>query len=265
MAGDTTEVKGHTRKKKASYQELFKGVPVEEVIVPLPKDKQVCPECGTQMKVIGKELVRRELKFIPAKVSVIEYYSETYGCPACKLGDGPTEKPVMVKSEVPSGLIGKSYASESTVAWAIYQKYANALPLYRQEKDWKQYGVSITRTTLANWIIYCAENYFVHLYNYWHRELLKRRFAMADETRVQVLDEPDRRPETQSFMWVFLSGEDGLNPIRLFGYTQTRAAITQLNFLNGYQGYLETDGYQGYNKVRGVKRCSCWAHLGDIS
>ena len=83
---------------------------------------------------------------------------------------------------------------------------------------------------------------------------------MADETRVQVLKEPDRRPQTQSFMWVFRSGEDGLPTILLFGYSPTRNGDNAAEFLDGFQGYLETDGYQGYNKVPGIKRCSCWAH-----
>ena len=76
----------------------------------------------------------------------------------------------------------------------MYQKYANGLPLYRQEKDWKQYGAQISRTTLANWSIYCSQNYFQPMYDYFHRELLKRSFAMADETRVQVLNEEGEEP-----------------------------------------------------------------------
>lgn len=100
-----------------------------------------------------------------------------------------TEKPVIVKSQVPPALLGKGPASASAAAWTMYQKYANGLPLYRQEKDWKQYGVQISRTTLANWIIYCSKNYFQPMYDYFHRELMKRSFAIADETLVQVLKE----------------------------------------------------------------------------
>ncbi len=84
---------------------------------------------------------------------------------------------------------------------------------------------------------------------------------MADETRIQVLNEPERRAESQSFMWLFRSGEDGLPPILLYGYSPTRSGDHAAEFLNGFQGYLETDGYQGYNKVPGIKRCSCWAHI----
>ena len=124
-----------------------------------------------------------------------------------------------------------------------------------------QYGAAISRTTLASWIIYCSEHFFQPLYDYFHRELLKRSFAMADETRIQVLHEPGREPQTQSFMWVFRNGEDGLPKIILFNYSPTRNGDNAAEFLKGFQGYLETDGYQGYNKVPSIKRCSCWAHI----
>lgn len=258
---EETVIREHTRKKKATHEDLFKGLKVEKVVIPLPEEDQVCPVCGTQMVLIGEEYVRRELEFIPATCKVTEYYSQSYGCPCCKEGLGDTEKPVILKSQVPQALVGKGPATASTVAWTVYQKYANGLPLYRQEKDWRQYGAQISRTTLANWIIYCSRNYFQPMYDYFHRELLKRSFAMADETRVQVLKEEDRRAQTQSFMWLFRSGEDGLSAIILYGYSPTRGGSHAKEFLEGYHGYLETDGYQGYNSLPDIKRCSCWAHI----
>ena len=110
-----TAVKEHTRKKKASNRETFKGIKVTKIVVPLPEEEKVCPVCGTQMEKIGEEYIRRELIFVPAKCEVIEYYSENYGCPNCKEGMGDTEKPVIIKSQAPAGLIGKSFASSSTV------------------------------------------------------------------------------------------------------------------------------------------------------
>lgn len=109
--------------------------------------------------------------------------------------------------------------------------------------------------------IYCADNYFAHLYGYLHRELVKRQFLMADETRIQVLKEPGRNAETDSFMWLFRSGEDGLPTIILYQYTETRGGFNAADFLRGFTGYLETDCYQGYNSLPDVKRCCCWAHL----
>ena len=249
------------RKKKATHAELFKGLTVHKQVIPLAKEDKICPVCGTPMERIGEEYVRRELVFTPARCEIYEYYTESYGCPNCKDGKGDTEKAVIIKSKAAPALIGKGPASLSTVAWTIYQKYANGMPLYRQEKDWKEYGAAISRTTLANWIIYCSKNYFQPMYDYFHRELLKRSFAMADETRVQVLKEEGRRAQTQSFMWLFRSGEDGLAEIILYGYSPTRSGSHAKEFLEGYSGYLETDGYQGYNSLPGIRRCSCWAHI----
>lgn len=76
---EETVIREHTRKKKATHEDLFKGLKVEKVIIPLPEEDQVCPVCGTQMVLIGEEYVRRELEFIPATCKVIEYYSQSYG------------------------------------------------------------------------------------------------------------------------------------------------------------------------------------------
>ena len=254
-------VKEHKRKAKATHDDIFKGVKKTRRVIPLDEADKICPVCGTEMVRVGEEYVRRELVYIPAKCEIIEYYREVYSCPECKLGGSESGKPVFTKSQVPAVLIPGGYASASAVAWTMYQKYCNSIPLYRQEKDWKQYGAEISRATLANWIIYCTEHYLRPVYDYFHRELVRRSFAMADETRVQVLNEPDRRAQTQSFMWVFRSGEDGLPTIVLYSYNPTRQGDHAAEFLDGFQGYLETDGYQGYNKVPGVKRCSCWAHI----
>ena len=258
---EETCIREHTRKKKAAHADVFKGLKVNKIIIPLSPEEQICPVCETEMELIGEEYIRRELIFVPARCEINEYYSQNYGCPNCKEGNGDTETAVIIKSKAPEALVGKGPASSTAVAWTMYQKYANGMPLYRQEKDWKQYGAEISRTTLANWIIYCSQHYFQPVYDYFHRELLKRSFAMADETRVQVLNEPERRAESQSFMWLFRSGEDGLPTILLYGYSPTRSGDHASEFLNGFQGYLETDGYQGYNKVPGIRRCSCWSHI----
>ena len=141
------------------------------------------------------------------------------------------------------------------------RKICNGLPYFRQEKDWKQYGASITRATMANWVIQNSEAFFLPMYEFFHRKLLEREFAMADETPLQVLHEPDRRAQTKSYMWLFRSGEDGSPPIILYKYSETRAGDNAVDFLHGFKGYLMCDGYSGYNKVPDAKRTACWAHI----
>ena len=84
---------------------------------------------------------------------------------------------------------------------------------------------------------------------------------MADETRVQVLNEPERNPETDSWMWPFRREKMDFPPILLYHYTETRAKFHAASFLQGFRGYLETDGYQGYNNLPDIKRCLGWAYV----
>ena len=259
---DEVEVKAHTRKKKPTNDEKFANLKVKEVLIELPDSKLICPQCGSMLETFGKEYVREEIVFIPARMERIKYYTVSYRCKACCEGLSGFDKGVIMKGGMPDALIPRSSASPSSVAWTMYQKYANAMPLYRQEKDWlTQYGVILTRATLAKWIIYCSDHYLKPLYEYFHREMLKRKFLMADETRIQVLKEPGRDPQTDSFMWLFRTGEDGEPPIIVYGYTQTRAKYNAEAFLKGFEGYLETDGYQGYNNLPGIRRCCCWSHV----
>ena len=137
------------------------------------------------------------------------------------------------------------------------------MPLYRQEKDFEHLGVKISRTTMASWIIYCAENYFLPMYEYLHRKLLERRYLMADETPIQVLKEEGRRPQSKSYVWLVRTGDNGGIPIILYNYTPTRAGSHAAAFLAGADPgyYLMVDGYKGYNKVPEAQRCCCWAHI----
>lgn len=184
------KISEHTRKKKRTLDDLFKGIPSRDEIISLPEDERKCGKCGAALEAIGKEFVRHEFRFTPAKGEVVNIYRETYKCPVCSTSNAMAENIKFVKAHVPDALIPNSYASSSVVAWVMYQKFSNSMPLYRQEQDWHQLGVDFTRATLANWIIYCAENYFQPMYDYLHRQLLQRKYLMADETRIQVLDEP---------------------------------------------------------------------------
>ena len=257
LEASSSEKTPKKRKARATDAERFKGIPVEKEYLDLSEKEKNCPVCGTALKQIGEEFVRRELVFIPAKLKVREYYSRNYECPQCSQHGIPVIK--KGKDGRPHMLYGMACAG--TVAWVMYQKFCNALPYFRQEKDWKQYGASITRKTMANWVIQNSEAFFLPMYKYFQRKLLERKFAMADETPLQVLHESGRRAQTQSYMWLFRSGEDGLPPIILYKYSETRAGENAVDFLHGFKGYLMCDGYSGYNKVPDAKRTACWAHI----
>lgn len=116
-------------------QELFKGVPSRDELISLPEDQRNCDACGARLETIGKEFIRHEFRYTPAKGEVVNIYRETYKCPMYSTANTMAENIKFVKAHVPEALIPNSYTSESAVAWVMYQKFANAMPLYRQEQD----------------------------------------------------------------------------------------------------------------------------------
>ena len=256
------KVQAHTKKRKpkASYDEIFADLPTRQITVDtLSEEQKLCGICGSAMVPIGHEIIRTELVYTEPKLERIEYIAPTYSCPECK----DTEEPQFIKDEGIPALIPGSYVSSSLAAHVMYFKYVMSMPLYRQEKDFEHLGVKLSRTSMAHWIIYCSENYFQPMYDYLHRQLLKRKYLMADETPLQVLKEEERRPQSKSYVWLIRTGDDGEIPIILYNYTPTRAGKNAAEFLKDAQpGYfLMTDGYQGYNKVPETQRCCCWAHI----
>lgn len=172
------------RRKKPALKEQFKDIPTRQVTVDTLSDEdKVCPLCGAGMVRIGTEVIRSEIVYTPPKLERIEYVATTYGCPECK----DTEETQFIKDNGNPALIAGSYVSESLLAYILYRKYALYVPLYRQEQDFLQLGAPIGRTSMARWVITAGQQYLQPLYDYFHRELLKRRFLMMDETPIQPL------------------------------------------------------------------------------
>ena len=257
-AEEAYETVSFTRKKKTTQEEKFANLPVEERIIELPEDQRVCETCGTELTYVGKEFLRRELSFIPAKVKIIEIYSATYECRKCKKETGI---PHIIKSRDGHYHMIHGMASASTIAWVLYQKYCNSIPLYRQEKDWKLYGCDLSRATMANWIIMNALDYFKPMCDFFSRHIVSRSHAMADETPVQVLKEKDRDASSKSYMWVFRTGEFLDKQAIVYKYAPTRSGRIAADFFRGFHGYLMCDGFSGYNAVDSeIKRTGCFAH-----
>ena len=260
---ETIDVKGYTksRKPKSTLEEQFKDIPVKQVMVDTLSDEdKKCPVCGTEMKPIGTEVIRREVIHVKPSMYMIEYVGTTYSCPECK----DTEDPQFTKdNKAPTALIEGSYVSNSLAAWSFYEKFALAVPYCRLEKSFEELGARISRTTMANWAIKCNEMYFKPMTDYFHRELLKRKFLMMDETPIQVLKEPGKTPESKSYVWLMRSGADGLPPIIYYRYSPTRSGDTAIEMTEGIAPgtYLMCDGFSGYNKLKDIKRCTCYAHI----
>ena len=119
----------------------------------------------------------------------------------------------------------------------VQVKYVNEMPLYRQEKDWLQYGFELSRATMANWVIECTDKYLRVLYEFYHRLLLSIEFAMADESPIQVLKEEGHEATAKSYVigrkgWLFSDSPEGAEASAI-SYSIAETALA--NGLNVYK------------------------------
>ena len=259
---NVTTVVAHKRHKKHEYtlDSIPEGMPVEQVEHRLEGEDLVCPQCGDTMTEIGKEVVRT-MKIIPAQTIVREDIYYTYACKRCsESADEGCETPV-VKAPREKSIIPGSFATPEAIAHIMTQKFVMGSPLYRQEQEINRKGIHLSRQTMSNWILRAAEDYLAPVYEQLHRELLKRDVLHADETTLQVLHEPGKKPQTDSYMWLYQTSGDTDKPIVLYEYQPGRGAKHPKEFLSGYKGYLHTDGYVGYHDLgEDITVVGCWAH-----
>jgi transposase len=248
---DTEEEVVAPAKRRGKRKPLPADLPRIEVIHELPEHEQTCA-CGCRKHAIGEE-ISEQLKIVPMQIRVIKHVRTVSGCRDCETAAVTADKPPQV--------IEKSMASPSALAMLLTTKYVDGLPLRRFEKVLERHGIDVPRQTLARWVIQCGEH-FQPLWNLMRDNLLTSRVIHCDETRVQVLKEPDRAPSSQSLMWVQTGGPPD-KPVILFDHSTSRAQEVPTRLLVGYRGYVMTDDYVGYNAPGaqpGVDRLGCWAH-----
>jgi transposase len=247
----------HTR-RKTGRKPLPKDLPRIEVIHDLTDAEKVCG-CGSPMSRIG-EAVCEKLDIIPAKIQVIRHIRYKYACKSCEGvdSDGPTVK----IAPVPVQLIPKSMATAGLLAHLLVSKFEDALPFYRQEKIFARMGIELGRATMCNWAVQVA-NRTQPLMAVLHQQIRCGPLINIDETPVQVLNEPGRSNTSKSYMWVYRGG-DPQKPVLIYQYHPTRSGQVPLAFLDGYRGYIQTDGYNGYDALGrqpGIELVGCWAHV----
>lgn len=254
------QVVGHTRHKAAGKREQDLGaLPTEQIVHELPEDERICPECSELLHACGHDTLRRELVVIPAQVKVVEHIQTVYACRNCDQTGTATP---MKKAPVPAPVIrGSGLCSPSLLAHVIHQKYVLALPLYRQEQELKRLGISLSRQTMANWIVYVSEKHLGSFISYLRQELLKSEVLHADETTLQVLREEGKTAQSKSYMWLYRTSGYTATPIVLYDYKQSRSATHPTKYLEGFKGFLHTDGYSGYHSLPDVTVVGCWAHM----
>jgi transposase len=246
----------YRRKKTAGAREAkLKQFPVDTVTYELPESEQICECCGGVLHEMSTE-TRNEITIIPAEVRVVRHVRQVYSCRHCEREEIRTP---IVTAPMPRPVYPGSLASASMLAYVMSQKYVDSQPLYRQEQQFARLGLTISRQTLANWMMYGANHWLVHLVGRMRKHLLNQEVLHADESTLQVLREPGKSAETQSYMWLYRTGREGPS-IVLYDYQPTRGGENPRDYLKGFRGYLHVDGYAGYHKVADVTLVGCWAH-----
>lgn len=249
-------VRSFTRKRKtgSAHDIVPQDAEVVEIEHSLPEEERTCPECGSVMEQIGKEVVEKVV-LIPAKAVLQRDIYYTYACKNCTAEPTPITQTPREPALIPGG-----YASAEAVAHIAVQKFVMGSPLYRQEQEWNRQNVLLSRQTMSNWLLRCTEDWLLPVYDELHRRLLRHDLLHADETELQVLHEEGKTPQSKSYMWLYRTSGDAEHPIILYDYRPSRSQEHPKRFLSGFHGYLQTDGYPGYNGLTDVTHVGCWAH-----
>lgn len=234
-----------------------KGLKKEKIVYDILEEEKVCDDCGGDLYHM-KDETRDELVIIPARVSVKTHVTKVYGCKNC---EKTTHTVPMIRATAPEPLIKGSLVSPEAVAHIVNEKFAKGVPYYRLSENLSYDGISISRQTMSNWLITCTDSFFVHIYNLMKEKLVEREVLHADETSLQVLREPGKKPTSKSYMWVYRTSGDTKRPIVLFEYQPSREHEIPKNFLKNFSGFLHTDGYEAYHKLKPeIVVAGCWIH-----
>ena len=240
-------------KKKPVRKKLPADLPRETIVHDI--EDKTCACCGHELRQMGDERSEK-LEFIPAQVKVIEHVRLKYSCRQCEKNDTSTQIRI---APVPTSPIPKGIATATLLSQIITSKYQYALPLYRQESLFKQYGIALSRKTMADWMMKSSD-LFKPLYARLQAILLQQGVIQADETTLKVINED----KAKSYIWLYCTGTDSpsknnIPNIVLYDYQSGRAGQCAVDYLDGFTGYLQVDGYVGYEKTSATL-VGCWAH-----
>ena len=266
--GEDEKKGGKKKRGNPVRKSLPDNLPVEERIIDLPESEKICPH-GVLRKLIGAEILEqlgiKPMQFFKIIIKRLKY--AICDCELCLAASvSPSaEQPAatIVTAAAEPQPIPKSFASPGLLANIVVNKYADALPLYRQEGIFKRYGIDLPRATQASWMISCGK-LVMPLINLAKEKLLLAPIIYADETRNQILKGTGKAATTKSYTWVFMRDDAEGPKIVIYEIGPSRGHEVPLKFLEDYAGYLHTDGYDVYetlaDKMPDLKLIGDWVH-----
>jgi transposase len=260
---ETASVAGVTRKPRAepparNHGALPAHLPRYEVVIDV--EDRDCPCCGRALTPIG-EIRTEQLDIVPAQLRVRVTRRPRYACRAC-------EEAVVV-APAPERPVDGGMPTEALVAHIVVSKFADALPLYRQAQMLSRQGVTLDRSTLANWVGRACW-WLQPLYDLLVSTVLSSPKVFADDTTLPVL-EPGRGRTKTGRLWCYAVDDRPWkgpgHPVAAYFYSQDRKGERPAGHLAGFAGVLQVDGYSGFKRLAGdrvdgsVTLAFCWAHM----
>jgi transposase len=236
--------KGHGRKPLPAH--LVRKPVVHDVLL----EERSCPDCGAERRPMGKE-VREQLEYVPASMIVLQHIRPKYACAACQAN-------VVIAPRLPEP-IEKGLPGPGLMAQVVVSKYADHLPLYRQEGIFKRFGVDLARSTLCGWMA-AAAGLLDPIVKAMFQRVRQSDVIQTDDTPVKVQDHDGKGIKTGR-LWVYIG--DSENRFIVYDYTPDRSGDGPERMLDGFEGYLQADAYSAYDALYGsgkIVEIGCWMH-----
>lgn len=216
----------------------------------LTEAERCCPECGELRVQISAER-SEQLDYEPATLFVVEHARCTYACPHC---EGQ-----VVTAGKPAQPIDKGLPGPGLIAHVITEKYADHIPLHRQEHRLARQGLELSRSTLCDWMAGAAKA-LEPLYDLMKSLILVCGTLHTDDTTVKVRDS-ERKIKVTGRLWVYIG--DHLHPYNVFDFTMSHKRDGPRSFLGDFAGYLQADAFSGYDHIYAgghIVEVGCNAH-----
>jgi transposase len=248
-------VPGYERRAGHGRLEIPEHLEQRVILVDVPDEEKVCPVTGEPM-VVARHEDTRKLEFVASRLICNVYRRPVYVSP-----DRSARVPPLVPS-LPAFAADRLKADVGLLGFAVVAKFADALPLYRQQAIWRREGFELSATTLDGWVLHVAAA-LQPLYPLHKAEVLATGYAGSDDTPVTVLVPGEAGSDTGRFRCALGYRDGGLAPLVIFEFTMDRAGRNIAAFFALYHGWLQADAYSGYGALFGLGQAievGCWAH-----
>ena len=238
----------YTRTKRNGHRNRPKDLPVVRIEYQL--EDTTCPcGCGNTLRKIG-EAVTEQLEMVPAKIFVKQHVRFKYA--------GCANQNKVITASMPAQPIDKCWAGAGLLANVLVDKYDDHLPLHRQSERFARHGIELSRKTLCDWVMQCADR-LEPLVTAMKPDLLSSQKIHTDDTIIPVQEEGKHKTK-EGRLWCYI-GHDP--PCVIYDYSPNRQQKWAAEFLENYQGYLQADAYTGYDNIYKTKQIievACMAH-----